>query len=103
MNKKGMEMATGTIIAIVLGLIVLVILVIFIQSKVSESGKKIGILEGEADYAPDKCQSMIKGTFCSKTCDKEKYETKQASPTGKAWTDCAKMDDKPNCCIPKSG
>ena len=102
MNKKGLEMATGTIIAIVLGLIVLIILVIFIQSKVSESGKKIGTLESEADYAPDKCQSLIKGTFCASQCDPNKYATEATAPTGKAWTDCEKMQGKPVCCVPKS-
>ncbi len=101
MNKKALEMATGTIIAIVLGLIVLVILVIFIQSKVTESGKKIGTLESEADYAPDKCQSMIKGTFCAGSCDIDKYTQLQKAPTGKEWTDCAKMQGKSYCCVPK--
>ena len=100
MNKKAFEMATSTIIAIVLGLIVLIILAIFIQSQVSKGGKHIGTLEGEIDYAPDKCQSMIKGTFCSANCETEKYIAKPTAPTGQPWTDC-KEKNLAVCCVPK--
>ncbi len=99
MNKRALEMATGTIIAIVLGLIVLFILVIFIQQQVTKSSQKLGTIEGEAEFAPDKCQSIIRGTFCAKECGKE-YES-FPSPTG-TWKDCAKTEDKKNCCRKKS-
>ena len=101
MNKKAFEMATSTIIAIVLGLIVLIILAIFIQSQVSKGGQKIGTLEGEIDYAPDKCQSMIKGTFCSSAPCAGEYED-NPKPPGE-WADCGKtITGKPYCCRKKS-
>ncbi|MBW2970045.1 hypothetical protein KY319_02885 [Candidatus Woesearchaeota archaeon] len=99
-NKKAMEMTIGTIIAIVLGLIVLVILVIFIQQQVTKSGQKIGTLEGESEYAPDKCQSIIKGTFCADKCDSAAGYEKKNSPTG-TWSDCNAPGSKKTICCGK--
>lgn len=94
-NKKGLEMATGTIVAIVLGLIILVILIIVVQQQVTKGGKKIEKIGEEAEYAVDRCQSIIKGTFCAATCAAGYEEV--TSPTGK-WTDCSATKDKPRCC-----
>jgi len=92
MNKKALEMAMGTIVAIVLGLIVLIILIIFVQQQVSKSSTKLGEIEKEADYAADKCQSIIKGTFCTDECKESEGYKPRNSPTGK-WKDCDKI-----CC-----
>ncbi len=100
MHKKGLEMAMGTIVAIVLGLIVLIILIVFVQQQVSKSSSKLGEIEKEADYAADKCQSIIKGTFCTSECkESEGYKTR-TSPTG-TWSDCGKakgLESKGICC-----
>jgi len=45
MHKKALEMAMGTIVAIVLGLIVLIILIIFVQQQVTKSSGKLGEIE----------------------------------------------------------
>ncbi|MEM3154641.1 MAG: hypothetical protein QW165_03705 [Candidatus Woesearchaeota archaeon] len=100
MNKKGLELTTGTIVAIVLGLIILVILVIFAQQQVAKGGKQFGEIQKEAEYGPDKCQSIIKGTFCASTCDPAKYTTQSTAPTGQPWTDC-KSKNLQVCCVPK--
>lgn len=100
MNKKAMEMATGTIVAIVLGLIILVILIIFAQQQVTKGGQKFEQLGEEGEIRPDKCQSLIKGTFCSNTCDTTKYTTQARSPTGQPWTDCVEKKLS-TCCVPK--
>ena len=103
MNKKALEMAMGTIVAVVLGLIVLVILIIFVQQQVAKGGQKIGTIEQEAEFAVDKCQSLIKGTFCSKEACTGEYENNPAPPGG--WADCGKtkeLEDKKNCCRKKT-
>ncbi len=101
MRKRGLEMATGTIIAIVLGLIILVILIIFAQQQVAKGGQKFEEIGKEAEYAADKCQSIIKGTFCAASCG-EGYES-FSSPAGK-WADCGqgKLAGKPTCCRKKA-
>ena len=102
-NKRGLEMAMGTIVAIVLGLIILIILIIFAQRQVTKGGEKLGEIGKEAEYAADKCQSIIKGTFCAAAGkrDPKKYDEKSSSPAG-PWIDCGKtLKDKPVCCVPK--
>lgn len=94
MNKHAMEMATGTIVSIVLGLIILVILIIFAQQQVTKGGQKFEGIQSEADYAPDKCGSIIKGTFCADRCA-QGYKP-ISSPTGK-WKDCT----SPKVCCQK--
>lgn len=97
-NKRAIEMATSTIVTIVLGLIILVILIVFVQQQVKRSSDKYGQFGEEANLAADKCQSIVMGKFCSDTCDTAKYVKVSTSPTGKPWNDC-----KPGqgCCIPK--
>ena len=95
MMKKGMEMAMGTIVAIVLGLIILVILIIFAQQQVSKGSTKLGEIGKESEYAADKCQSIIKGTFCSDKCDESAGYKDMKSPTG-TWVDC--KAPKTLCC-----
>jgi len=99
MHKKGLEMAMCTIVALVLGLIVLIILIIFVQQQVTKSGTKLGEIEKESDYAADKCQSIIKGTFCTDKCDETAGYKERKSPTN-AWTDCGqgKLQGKGTCC-----
>ncbi len=102
MMKKGMEMAMGTIVAIVLGLIILVILIIFAQQQVSKGSKNLGEIGKESEYAADKCQSIIKGTFCAASCG-EGYESFN-SPSGTGWADCGKakgLESKGSCCRKK--
>jgi len=95
-NKKGLEMATGTIIAVVLGLIILVILIVFVQQQVTKGGKKFETLGAETNISADKCQSIIKGTFCAANCDSAAGYEEKKSPTG-TWSDCGNN----KCCGPK--
>lgn len=96
-EKRAMEMATGTIVMIVLGLVILIILIIFVQQQVTRSGKQYGQFGEEANMSVEKCASLIKGQFCSNTCDAAKYERATSSPAGKPWSDCKGQ----SCCIPK--
>jgi len=100
-NKKAIEMATSTIIAIVLGLIILIILIIFAQQQVSKSGKKLDVISEEADIAPNKCASLVMGRYCVKSgeCkDKSGADKTITTPAG-GWLDCGKdPSDKPDCC-----
>ena len=96
-NKRAIEMATSTIVTIVLGLIVLVILIIFVQQQVKKSSDKYGQFGEEANLAADKCQSIVMGKFCSDNCETAKYDKIPNSPTGKPWSDCKGQ----SCCIPK--
>lgn len=89
-------MAMGTIVALVLGLIILIILIIFAQQQVGKSSEKLGEISKESEYAPDKCQSIIKGTFCTDACDEKAGYKPRLSPTG-TWTDCEKAG-KSICC-----
>jgi hypothetical protein len=97
-QKRAMELATGTIVMIVLGLVILVILIIFVQQQVKKSSEKYGKLGEEAEIGGDKCQSIVLGQFCADRCIGE-YES-FPSPTGK-WSDCAKLQGKPLCCRKK--
>lgn len=96
-NKKGVEMATNTIVMIVLGLVILVILIIFVQQQFKKSSGKYEQFGEEANTSVEKCNSLIKGQFCSNTCDTAKYVTTPNSPAGKPWSDCKGQ----SCCIPK--
>ncbi len=95
MNKKAMEMAISTIITIVLGLIILIILIIFIQQQVSKGGKKLDVIGGEADVAPNKCASLVMGRYCvaKGQCQVENRDKAIPPPAG-GWADCPDKD----CC-----
>jgi len=99
-DKKALEMATGTIVTIVLGLVILVILIIFVQQQVKKSEKGYGQFGEEANISADKCQSLVMGRFCSNTCDAAKYDPVTNSPTGKPWGDCVQKKFS-TCCVPK--
>jgi len=91
-NKKGLEMATGTVVAIILGLVILVILIVFVQQQVKKTSAQYGKIGEEADISEDKCSSIIQRSFCSdQTCDTSKgYKEK----TG-MWKDC---QSPKHCC-----
>lgn len=102
MHKRGLEMAMGTIVAMVLGLVILIILIIFAQQQVSKSSQKLGEIGKESEYAADRCQSIIKQTSCTDKCLETAGYKEIKSPTGK-WTDCGnpqneKLKNKPICC-----
>ena len=101
MNKKGLEMATGTIIAIVLGLIILVILIIFAQQQVTKSQKKLDTFGDQADISADRCQSIISGRFCSSACTGN--YTEAPNPPAGTWSDCGvgTLASKSRCCEKK--
>ncbi len=99
-QKKGMEMTVGVIISIVLGLIVLVILIILIQQQVTKGGERYTEFGKEAEFAPDRCQSIIHGRFCSEPTKCTGQYIEKASPTG-TWTDC--KTPKSICCGKKAG
>lgn len=102
-DKKGLEMATGTIVTIVLGLVILVILIIFVQQQVKRSSEKYEQFGQEAEISVGKCQSIVLGRFCAASCTstdpKAKYEAVPIPPGG--WTDCGKvkgLEGKGTCC-----
>lgn len=100
-GKKGIEMATNTIVMIVLGLIILVILIIFVQQQVTKSGKQYGQFGEEANIAADKCQSLVLGKFCASSCSDPKNQYKEVSPPPGGWSDCGKakgFESKRACC-----
>ena len=101
MNKRALEMATGTIIAIVLGLIILVILIIFAQQQVAKGGKKLDVIGKKAEYSADRCQSIVLGRFCAGSCASPGNEYEQVNPPPGGWTDCAKLSGKSACCKKK--
>ncbi len=85
-------MATNTIVAIVLGLIILVILAIFIQQQVTKGGKKFENISEQAGTEQDKCSSLIFGRFCTdKACDTSKGYVEEAG----MWKDC---QSPKHCC-----
>ena len=94
-HKKGMDMTIGVIISIVLGLIVLVILIVMIQQQVAKGSARYDEFGKEAEYAPDRCQSIIYGRFCTQAskCTGQ-FEPKPA------WTDCKSQTI---CCGKKAG
>ena len=95
-GKKGLEMATGTIIAIVLGIIILVIMIIFAQQQVTKSSKKLDTFGDQAEISYDKCQSILTGRICAASCTNG-YQ--QVPPPPGRWSDCGKtIKDKSNCC-----
>jgi len=100
MNKKAMEMTTGVVISMVLGLIILVILIIFVQQQFTKTGKRYGELEKETEIAPDKCQSIIMGRYC---VESGKCGDKIITPPPSGWADCGNQKDpklagKRECC-----
>jgi len=100
-SKKGLEMATGTVVAIILGLFLLGILVFFVQQQIKTTGTQYEKIGKEAELGANKCQSLIKGTFCgpsgcSSTDPKVQYRSVAPPPGG--WEDCAKISGKPDCC-----
>ena len=107
MNKRGMEMTMGIVISMILGLIILVILIIFVQQQFAKTGKRYGEFEKEAEISPEKCQSIILGRYCvlaGKCVDTTGKSMKIDLPPGTTqWADCGnqkdpKLKDKPECC-----
>jgi len=95
-SKKGLEMATGTVVAIILGLVILIILIVFVQQQVKTTSEKYGKIGEEADISADKCASILQGSFCSdQACDTSKrYKEKIGM-----WKDC--LSPKHCCERPK--
>ena len=102
MNKKAFEMATSTIIAIVLGLVILIIAIVLVQQQVSKSGQKIGKIEQEAELEPNKCASLVLGRYCIEAgqCKDDKGASKAIPAPPGGWSDCGKdkLTSKPDCC-----
>ena len=102
MNKKAFEMATSTIITIVLGLVILIIAIVLVQQQVSKSGQKIGKIEEESELEPNKCASLVLGRYCieSGQCKDDKGNIKTVPEPPGGWTDCGKgqLTGKRDCC-----
>jgi hypothetical protein len=101
MNKKGAEMATNTIIMIILGLVVLVILILVIRQQVTKGASKYTEI-GEDVTTTGGCYSLFEGRSCVKTTGTCPPDMKEEPG---AWPDCQAKAQKQNarfvCCKSK--
>ena len=94
MKKKGVEMAVGTVIMIVLGLIVLVILIIVVRQQVTRGAAKIGEI-GEEVTTTGGCFDLIQGMSCIKVLTGRCPKGMKAPSKGQdGWADCIEKTDK---------
>lgn len=70
MNKRGIEMATSTIIMVLIGLIVLAIIVVVFRQQVTKGSQGYQEYTGQTSPgALDKCQNFILGRKCLPAAD----------------------------------
>lgn len=93
--KKGVELATNTMVLIIISLIVLAIIVLVLRQQITKGAEKYTAIGKEAEINTTKCSNIILGRACSDTaCDTSKGFTEEYSPTGK-WDDCGGK----HCCV----
>ncbi|RMD58272.1 hypothetical protein D6825_01370 [Candidatus Woesearchaeota archaeon] len=66
MDKKGAEIATSTIVMILIGLVVLVVVILLFRQQATAGAKGYG--EFQKQTSPDalkKCNNIILGRFCA--------------------------------------
>jgi len=86
-EKKG-DIAIGTVISVVLGLVVLVIIILVVRQQVTKGASKYSEIGEQATIKQDTCTSFIMGRVCSNNaCDINKGYKEKFPPTGE-WTDC---------------
>jgi len=93
MNKKGAEIATSTIVMILLGLAVLIILIMVFRQQIAKGAQQYANISSQTTLSSDSCASIILGRACSDTCDPAKGQREVFSPSGQ-WKDCGSK----KCC-----
>ena len=94
MNKKGVEMTVGVIIAFILGLFVLGILIFIIQQQVTQSSK--GYTEIRESVTGTGCSNLLEGRSCMPSpCPTPPAPTTPPAPAGLTYKDLG--PDWPDC------
>ncbi|RJQ18718.1 hypothetical protein C4580_06500 [Candidatus Woesearchaeota archaeon] len=102
MQKRGAEFAVGTVIAIVLGLIVLVIVALVIRQQVTKGSSQYTEL-GEQAGSLGGCSNLLLGRGCFENqCPPDKVPEIQPDQ----WADCMRKSvggKRFVCCKPREG
>ncbi len=93
--KKGVEIATNTMVLIIISLIVLAIVVLVFRQQVTKGAEKYTSIGKEAEINATKCSNIILGRACSdNACKTGEGFKEEYSPTG-TWSDCPGK----HCCV----
>ena len=88
MKKKGVELAVGTVIMIVLGLAVLVILILVVRQQVTKGAKSYTEI-GEQVTMSGGCSNILEGRACVKGSCPPDMDTVSGT-----WADCNEKGQK---------